>query len=93
MDQKELAAPQRAGAKHNNTGDGPEPHCPSSVPQILSNASRTHQIQPGVQSIRQVTRQVQGEAGKAPHRPGSDPVRTRVRHHLAIAMKVHTDRK
>lgn len=43
--------------------------------------------------IRQETRQVQGQAVKAAHRLGSDPVKTRVRHHLAIAMEVHTDKK
>lgn len=47
----------------------------------------------GVQSIRQVTGQVQGHTVKAAHRLGSDPVRARVRHHLAIAMKVHTGKK
>lgn len=92
MEQQELAAPWRARAKHNNTGE-PEPHCPSPIPQILSKASREHWIQTGVQSIRQGTRQVQGQAVKAAHKLRSDPVRTRVRHHLAITMKVHTDKK
>lgn len=93
MEQQELAAPWRARAKHNNTGDGPEPHSPSTVPQSLSKTSREHWIQTGVQSIRQVTRQVQGQVVKAAHKLRSDPVRPRVRHHLAITMKVHTDKK
>lgn len=61
------------------------------APQYLSKASRGQQIQPRVPIIRQVTRQVRGEAGEAAHRLGSGPVGiSRVGHNLAIARQVHT---